>query len=294
MDTISFKRHRFPPEIIQRAVWLYARFALSYRDVEDLLAERGRSAPPVPASVRPQVLDSAPREIQPPSWPWRTSRRSLPFFESSFLLLWVGQRPSGNEGRLAGADDAGGSKFGALGISSLPGVAFRSVFGPGRLRGFDTVRIEGRGGRLIRHAGPVAAAFPVVPLPVAVIEPSFRALLVPPVGVPPLLPPGFSPASLGAVPVAPVTMTADPEHRATAGAPANPLTQEFFAGPPPRPCGGTGQPRPVMAISIPSADDVGSFFRASTKTPDRQLTAGRGFPFPTSATPYQSLGKPHR
>ena len=41
MDTISFKSHRFPPEIIRRAVWLYARFALSYRDVEDLLAERG-------------------------------------------------------------------------------------------------------------------------------------------------------------------------------------------------------------------------------------------------------------
>ena len=33
--------HCFPPEIIRRAVWLYARFALSYRDVEDLLAERG-------------------------------------------------------------------------------------------------------------------------------------------------------------------------------------------------------------------------------------------------------------
>ena len=41
MDTISFKRHRFPPDIIRRAVWLYARFTLSYRDVEDLLAERG-------------------------------------------------------------------------------------------------------------------------------------------------------------------------------------------------------------------------------------------------------------
>ena len=41
MDTISFKGHRFPPEIIRHAVWLYARFTLSYRDVEDLLAERG-------------------------------------------------------------------------------------------------------------------------------------------------------------------------------------------------------------------------------------------------------------
>jgi putative transposase len=36
-----YKRHRFPPEIISYAVWLYYRFALSHRDVEDLLAERG-------------------------------------------------------------------------------------------------------------------------------------------------------------------------------------------------------------------------------------------------------------
>ena len=36
-----YKRHRFPPEIIQHAVWLYHRFNLSARDVEDLLAERG-------------------------------------------------------------------------------------------------------------------------------------------------------------------------------------------------------------------------------------------------------------
>src|SRR3954451_12587212 len=35
------KRHRFPPEIIGHAVWLYFRFALRYRDVEELLAERG-------------------------------------------------------------------------------------------------------------------------------------------------------------------------------------------------------------------------------------------------------------
>ena len=41
MDTISFKRHCFPPDIIRHAVRLYARFALSYRDVEDFLAERG-------------------------------------------------------------------------------------------------------------------------------------------------------------------------------------------------------------------------------------------------------------
>lgn len=37
----GFKGHRFPPEIIEYVVWLYFRFSLSLRDVEDLLAERG-------------------------------------------------------------------------------------------------------------------------------------------------------------------------------------------------------------------------------------------------------------
>ncbi len=36
-----YKRHRFPPEIIQHVVWLYHRFNLSNRDIEDLMAERG-------------------------------------------------------------------------------------------------------------------------------------------------------------------------------------------------------------------------------------------------------------
>ncbi len=41
MCKISYAGHRFPPDVIQRAEWLYLRFTLSYRDVEDLLAERG-------------------------------------------------------------------------------------------------------------------------------------------------------------------------------------------------------------------------------------------------------------
>src|SRR6516165_6438627 len=41
MAEISYRRHRFPPVTIQHAVWLYLRFTLSYRDVEELLAERG-------------------------------------------------------------------------------------------------------------------------------------------------------------------------------------------------------------------------------------------------------------
>jgi transposase-like protein len=41
MPPLSYARHQFPSVLIQHAVWLYLRFTLSYRDVEDLLAERG-------------------------------------------------------------------------------------------------------------------------------------------------------------------------------------------------------------------------------------------------------------
>ncbi len=41
MKPISYRCHRFPPQIIQHAIWLYCRFTLSFRDVEDMLAERG-------------------------------------------------------------------------------------------------------------------------------------------------------------------------------------------------------------------------------------------------------------
>jgi transposase-like protein len=41
MTPLRYCRHRFPPEIIQHAIWLYLRFILSYRDVEEPLAERG-------------------------------------------------------------------------------------------------------------------------------------------------------------------------------------------------------------------------------------------------------------
>ncbi|MDH6206675.1 IS6 family transposase [Rhizobium leguminosarum] len=40
-STISYKNHRFPPQIIARAVWLYFRFPLSLRMVEEMLLERG-------------------------------------------------------------------------------------------------------------------------------------------------------------------------------------------------------------------------------------------------------------
>lgn len=58
MPPISYARHQFPSVVIQHAVWLYLRFTLSYRDVEDLLAERGLDvsyeSTPVGAEVRPR------------------------------------------------------------------------------------------------------------------------------------------------------------------------------------------------------------------------------------------------
>ena len=41
MRALSYSGYRFPRDIIQRAVWMYLRFTLSFRDVEELLAERG-------------------------------------------------------------------------------------------------------------------------------------------------------------------------------------------------------------------------------------------------------------
>jgi putative transposase len=40
MKKISYAGYRFPPEVINHAIWLYLRFTLSFRDIEDMLAER--------------------------------------------------------------------------------------------------------------------------------------------------------------------------------------------------------------------------------------------------------------
>jgi transposase-like protein len=58
MAQVSYRSHRFPAEIIQHAIWLYLRFTLSYRDVEQLLAERGLDVSYEP--VRRWVLKFGP------------------------------------------------------------------------------------------------------------------------------------------------------------------------------------------------------------------------------------------
>ena len=75
MNPISFKRHRFPPDVIRYAVWLYFRFTLSIRDVEELLAQRGIEASR--ESVRCWVIKFGPliaanlrRRRSPPTGRW--------------------------------------------------------------------------------------------------------------------------------------------------------------------------------------------------------------------------------
>src|SRR3981081_2321824 len=77
MDQLSYRRHRFPPPIIQHAIWLYLRFTLSYRDVEELLAERGlevsyetvrrwvlKFGPAVSGAPMPDLLNPIPAKFR--------------------------------------------------------------------------------------------------------------------------------------------------------------------------------------------------------------------------------------
>ncbi len=65
--TSPYKNHRFPPEIIAHAVWLYHRFSLSFPDVEDLLAERG-------ITVSYEAIRQWGRTVGP-QYAWRLKRR---------------------------------------------------------------------------------------------------------------------------------------------------------------------------------------------------------------------------
>ena len=75
MRPISFKRHRFPPEAIRHAVWLYFRFTLSIRDVEELMAHRGivASREAVRCWVNkfgPLIASNLRRRRSPPTGRW--------------------------------------------------------------------------------------------------------------------------------------------------------------------------------------------------------------------------------
>lgn len=72
---LSFKRHRYPGEVIRYAVWLYFRFTISLRDVEELLAQRGIEA--IREAIRfwvnkfgPLIAANIRRRRVPPTGRW--------------------------------------------------------------------------------------------------------------------------------------------------------------------------------------------------------------------------------
>jgi len=81
---------------------------------------------------------------------------------------------------------------------------------------------------LIRHAR-LRAALTIRPLPVAVIESPFRALLMSAVGAPPLLEPRLVTATEAAISLAAITVATEKKDRAAFAAAANPLPQNCFA-----------------------------------------------------------------
>src|SRR5215203_3196630 len=92
MQPISYARHQFPAEIIRHAVWLYLRFTLSYRDVEELLAERGIAV--TYETVRRWVLKFGPafarnlRRLRPrPTGRWHMDEMVLSI-QGRRMYLW--------------------------------------------------------------------------------------------------------------------------------------------------------------------------------------------------------------
>ena len=84
MAELSYRRHRFPAEIIQHAIWLYLRFTLSYRDVEDLLAERGLDLSY--ETVRRWVLKFGPSIAAPAAPASPSAERPMAFGK---MVVWI-------------------------------------------------------------------------------------------------------------------------------------------------------------------------------------------------------------
>jgi len=109
MPPISYARHRFPPVVIRYAGWLYLRFTLSYRDVEDLPAEREPDVSDEmvrrwflkfgPATARRlgqgrARLRSTPPSAAPPTFGVIVSRRTLRAFKAEATAQWDAATPA--------------------------------------------------------------------------------------------------------------------------------------------------------------------------------------------------------
>src|ERR671912_1933480 len=113
MPPISYARHQFPAAVIRHAVWLYVRSTLSYRDVEDLLAERGLDISY--ETIRRWVLKFGPavarrlRQLRPkPSPRWHLDEMAVRIAGKQ-MYLWRG---GGDEGGGVGVLGAGRAEKG--------------------------------------------------------------------------------------------------------------------------------------------------------------------------------------
>src|ERR671913_1953157 len=92
MQPISYAPHQFPPEIICHAIWLYLRFTLSYRDVEELLTQRGLDVSY--ETIRRWVLNFGPaftcnlRRLRPrPTGTWHLDEMVV-WIQGKRMYLW--------------------------------------------------------------------------------------------------------------------------------------------------------------------------------------------------------------
>ena len=178
-----------------------------------------REFPPVHLSPPPSKIHPRFRPRAPPR------RRPISFVNHGPSLL--GRSPPH-----APTHNANGPDGGLRQLQSPPRLKFfpegrpSSQFCPWFL---DVDGSGAAGGSMIRHA-PEAALFPVDPLPVPVIEPSFRAVLVFPVGTPHLLASHPASAPLPAVDLPPVAGMTDVEHHSATRPSAKQLDPCHFAG----------------------------------------------------------------
>ena len=132
-----YKRHRFPGEIISHAVWLYSRFLLSYRDVEELLAERG-------IAVSYETVRHWCKKFGQPFADRLRRRRARPGSSRRCWVLGAGCWGSGRRAARAGG--------GVAGTGTAPDGRGRAALQPSR--GGQAAR---RGG-LARHAPSAVTA----------------------------------------------------------------------------------------------------------------------------------------
>jgi putative transposase len=105
---IWYARHQFSPVLIQYAIWLYVRFTLSYRDVEELLGERGLKVSY--ETIRRWVLKFGPaiaRRLRPPrpqpTGHWHLDEMVVRI-AGRHLYLWRGPCQLHRAGRLLSAN----------------------------------------------------------------------------------------------------------------------------------------------------------------------------------------------